>query len=263
MAKTSSDDPLGSSYAGAKGRKKPVSKSLGIFAALSHPSSKLLGVDQEFEDGVSDADSTCVGSDRDVVDLTDASEGEWQSVHDVINTMEIEYEEYQPPPPQLPKGYSQRSKPSPEPVEGPPSKAKPRSWRESVEQDLAQLYEEQIPDIPVTSNTPQLHREKVPTKRWPFNACVARPVIRKELMATLAALEARNKEWKKLVDKGVFGDFADVREWSHVAAAARRKRKTVHMGMVFWICVEKNAELKLAERVFKYRYVFQGNRVKD
>ena len=33
--------------------------------------------------------------------------------------------------------------------------------------------------------------------------------------------------------------------------------------MVFGICVEKNAELKLPEPVYKYRYVFQGNRVKD
>merc|ERR1712091_827299 len=65
------------------------------------------------------------------------------------------------------------------------------------------------------------------------------------------------------MDKGVFDDFRRVREWTSVAAEAKRKQKTVHMGMVFGICVQKNAEFKDQPPVYKYRYVFQGNRVKD
>ena len=89
--------------------------------------------------------------------------------------------------------------------------ARPRSWPESVQRDLATLCEEQIPDAPITPSSPQLYREKNYVRRWPFNACVARPVSKKELYATPAAMEARDKEWYKLVEKGVFDDVRNVR----------------------------------------------------
>ena len=82
-------------------------------------------------------------------------------------------------------------------------------------------------------------------------------------MNTLAALASREKDWNTLISKGVFDDFRNVREWSRVAAEARRNRATVHKGLVFGICVQKNSEFKDQEPVYKYRYVFQGNRVHD
>ena len=47
--------------------------------------------------------STCAASDVDVIDLTDASGDEWQNVEELCNHMEIQYEDYQPPHPQVPK----------------------------------------------------------------------------------------------------------------------------------------------------------------
>ena len=156
-ASASSSDPRGSVHAtrpddvpadgGGKRRKKRSSKSLGIFAAISHPSLKAMNgahnpnksfglaatADSELE---SDVDSTCVGSDRDVIDLTDVSEGEWQRVQEVENNMDIEFAEFQPPPPQLPQGYFRfRNQNMDEPAgpPGPKARPKPRSWRESVD----------------------------------------------------------------------------------------------------------------------------------
>ena len=106
--------------------------------------------------------------------------------------MEIEHEEYQPPPPRIPRGHS-RVEDDSDPSEPSGSRAnKPKTERERVDRDLAELCEEQIPDIPITLSSPQLHREKNYIKRWPFNACVARPVGKKEFYATPAALQARD-----------------------------------------------------------------------
>ncbi len=52
-------------------------------------------------------------------------------------------------------------------------------------------------------------------------------------------------------------------EWNVVARRARLRKKTAHMGIVFGFCVQKNAELVDQPPVYKYRYVFQGHRVKD
>ena len=82
---------------------------VGIFAALSRDVPKAKCGDQSLNDTDTDGESTCVGSDRDVIDLTDTSDSEWQSVRDFENKMEIEYEEYQPPPPQKPKGFFQQT----------------------------------------------------------------------------------------------------------------------------------------------------------
>lgn len=79
-----SGDPLDSSHSRGRSGDKRASKSVGIFAALPHPSLKL-----QDETNESDAESTSVGSDRDVIDLTDTSEGEWTNVQEVERTMEI------------------------------------------------------------------------------------------------------------------------------------------------------------------------------
>ena len=53
--------------------------------------------------------------------------------------------------------------------------------------------------------------------------------------------------------------------WSVVAAEARANEKTVHVGRIFKICVEKNCELPLTDDRHKVKgcIVFQGNQVKD
>ena len=73
-----------------------------------------------------------------------------------------------------------------------------------------------------------------------------------------------DKEWTNLWDKHVW-DHNVVREWKDVAREARDKKKTVHMGRLFGICVEKNAELKENDerRKCKYRVVFGGHAVID
>jgi hypothetical protein len=58
-------------------------------------------------------------------------------------------------------------------------------------------------------------------------------------------------------------DAASVREWSDVAAEARKKNVDVHVGRLFGIMVEKAAELPEVgpRRKYKDRVVFQGNQV--
>ena len=78
------------------------------------------------------------------------------------------------------------------------------------------------------------------------------------------AAAALTKEWDKLIKAGVW-DTTKVREWADVAGVARRSGKKAHVGRIFEICVEKNAELPAnhPERKFKGRVVFQGNDVRD
>ncbi len=49
------------------------------------------------------------------------------------------------------------------------------------------------------------------------------------------------KEWKSLWDRKVW-DHTVLREWKDVAREARDRNKTMHMGRLFGICVEKSAE---------------------
>ena len=107
------------------------------------------------------------------------------------------------------------------------------------------------------------HRPKIPEHCFPFSALVARPVGKKEIQNTPSAQAAMDKEWLKLVNAEVWLPCA--REWSDVVAEARRMNKTVHVGRVFEICVEKGSELPERDpgRKFKGRSVFQGNNVRD
>ena len=112
--------------------------------------------------------------------------------------------------------------------------------------------EDQIPNCPISHTAPALHREKVHKLRWPINACVARPLAKQELLATPEALKAQYKEWNRLTSKDVF-DIDSVQELSTVAAKAKRRGKTVHFGIVFWFCVQKNAGLVDAQPIYKFR----------
>ena len=113
------------------------------------------------------------------------------------------------------------------------------------------------------------HREKVPDADWCLPACVARPVPKSEVREKPKAQEAMRKEWQRLWEKDVFGAYspADICEWSEVAAEARKLGKECHMGIVFGIMVEKNSQLQNIDgkphpdKKYKYRVVFQGNRV--
>ena len=95
-----------------------------------------------------------------------------------------------------------------------------------------------------------------------MNACVARPVGKKELLLSKGALAAMKAEWDKLRSKVVW-DEINVREWSDVAKEAQDAGVEVNFGYLFGICVEKNSEHPPdhPKRKFKGRVVFQGNRV--
>ena len=106
------------------------------------------------------------------------------------------------------------------------------------------------------------HRDRISPRIFPFNACVAQPVSRKEVARIPAAKAAMKVEWDRLFEKKVW-DIDSVKEWDDVAAKARREKETVDFGYVFGICVLKNAELPEGSlaRKYKGRVVFQGNRV--
>ena len=108
------------------------------------------------------------------------------------------------------------------------------------------------------------HRPLDPDFLPPWNACVARPVGRKEVKESFAAQAALKKEWDRLRQAGCW-DESTVQEWAGVSSAAARDGKKAHFGRIFEICVEKGSELPLghAGRRYKGRVVFQGNQVVD
>ena len=95
-----------------------------------------------------------------------------------------------------------------------------------------------------------------------FNACVARPVSKKEVSVTPKAKAAVQAEWDRLASKKAW-DTSVVKEWSTLANEARAKGTKIHFGYVFCFCVEKNSELQPELRKYKGRAVFQGNKVVD
>ena len=131
------------------------------------------------------------------------------------------------------------------------------------------------PDVPSMPTCPAtfVHRQKTPEidHLHVYNACVARPVGKREIRDTPAAEAALQAEWSKLRQAprgdGTFGawDESKVREWRDVAAESRRTGKKAHIGRIFEICVEKGSELPKGHkgRKFKGRVVYQGNNVKD
>ena len=114
------------------------------------------------------------------------------------------------------------------------------------------------------------HRPKVSDTPLLFNACVARPVSRKERNETPAALEAVKKEWTRLRNVkhkhgvGVW-DESRVREKYLVRQEAKRNGTTVHFARIFDLCVMKGSELPDGhpDKKYKGRAVLQGDQVKD
>ena len=101
---------------------------------------------------------------------------------------------------------------------------------------------------------------------FPFNACVARPVGKKELESTAKAREAVKKEWDRLREIKTW-DEDTVMEWADVVKLARQqgREKDVHVGRLIQLCTEKNSELEETDpaRKYKGRVVFGGDKVKD
>ena len=105
------------------------------------------------------------------------------------------------------------------------------------------------------------HRPLHPRIRFPENLAVARPVGRKEIESTPKAEEALIKEWGRL--RAIRTWLEDqVQEWS-VVRRELGPGVINHVGRIFEICVETNAELPESDlrRKFKGRVVFQGNNV--
>jgi hypothetical protein len=103
-----------------------------------------------------------------------------------------------------------------------------------------------------------------------LGACVARPVGKQEIEREPAARAARDKEWANLWQGDVW-DASTVREWGDVSREAQKTNRTIHLGRLFGIMVQKGSELSSLpdsdpmkkNMKFKYRVVFQGNNVVD
>ena len=95
-------------------------------------------------------------------------------------------------------------------------------------------------------------------------AFVARDVPKSEMNASTKALAAKDKEWSKLWVQEVW-DEKVVKGWDTVIWEAQEANKYIHIGKLFGICVEKGSELADDDerKKYKYRVVFQGNRVVD
>ena len=120
--------------------------------------------------------------------------------------------------------------------------------------------------MPLAQDLLAWHRGKVGFSRFPDNLCVARPVGKAENDRTPAAKASMQKEWDRLRSKAVW-DEQHPRESDEVRSEAQLGGGgggyTVHMGYLFGICVEKNAELDASLRKFKGRVVFRGSQVCD
>ena len=129
------------------------------------------------------------------------------------------------------------------------------------------LLQPSVPAMPtiLMCRKAQEHRPQIPDINMDiYQICVARTVTKKEASVTPAALAALDKEWTKLEKQNAWL-LDKVREWKSVSAEAKANNKTVHVGRVFAILVEKGSELPVGhpERKFKGRVVFQGNNVRD
>ena len=77
---------------------------------------------------------------------------------------------------------------------------------------------------------------------------------RKEAQASPKAKAAMDMQWTRLRNRMAW-DESSVREWSDVAAEARRKSQEVHMGMLFGFDVEKNLDVPEGDPRRKFKGV--------
>ena len=97
-----------------------------------------------------------------------------------------------------------------------------------------------IPTMPRRMR-PDVHR---PISPFAFmNACVARPVTRKEASGNAKAKAAMDKEWGNLVKKKKTWSYDKVMAWSEIARLARAGNRVIHLGGIAGIMVETGSEL--------------------
>ena len=108
------------------------------------------------------------------------------------------------------------------------------------------------------------HREKVVKVAKFINVMVSRPVGRAEMLTNTKAMDSMKKEWKGLLDQGVF-DLSAIREYYDVAREAKQKNEEVHMARAHGIIVEKHSQLSEEDprRKYKGRGVVLGNQIKN
>ena len=87
---------------------------------------------------------------------------------------------------------------------------------------------------------------------------------RDETERNAGAIKARKTEWQKLWDQNVWDDTL-YKNYHQVMYEAKIAGKYIHIGKLFGLCVEKGSELPDGDvrKKYKYRVVFQGNRVFD
>ena len=107
------------------------------------------------------------------------------------------------------------------------------------------------------------HREKVVKVARIINAMVSRPVGRAEMFTNTKAMDSVKKEWKGLIDQGVF-DLSVIREYYDVAREAKQKNEEVRMARAPGTIVEKHSQLSEEDprRKYKGRGVVLGNQIK-
>ena len=123
-----------------------------------------------------------------------------KNVEEFSNVMDIEFEEYRSPEPQEARGFNAKAKKilraaaeaNDQTSDADPKLKRPSTWDSKVKKDLSKVCQDQLPPTPVVGGAPIHHREKNRKRHWPCNACVARPVTKKELYATPAALASRD-----------------------------------------------------------------------
>ena len=107
----------------------------------------------------------------------------------------------------------------------------------------------------------QLQRVKA-FQRMTVYGAVAKDVPRDKRKTIPKAMEAIAAEWARLRAQHVW-DESHPRILGGDQAEARRNNKTIHIGRLFDLCVEKHKELVAHLRKYKGRVVFGGNNVRD
>ena len=127
-----------------------------------------------------------------------------------------------------------------------------------------------IPDVPrmlvaaPATGGLDAHRDHEPEFAFPFSVCVVRPVGKKEAAGNPKAQAALLKEWDRLRVSKCW-DETPSRNGPRLPEKLDALGRPTHVGRIFEICVEKNAELHADNplRKVKGRVVFQGNQVRD
>lgn len=133
---------------------------------------------------------------------------------------------------------------------------------ESAKQELT----EQMRDLYQTRmvNKNKYRKGRTKEREIAQNAYIARSVGRAKMEKHSRALKAQNTEWSKLWGQKVWGSYT-FKNYHQVMYEAKNAGKYIHIGKLFGLCVEKGSELPDGDerKKYKYRVVFQGNRVVD